>query len=157
MENTKFGEKLQVKMAYLVVGQDNESTATGWFNNDGQEFRIDGTECWVPAALWHANIVIALFTFQGLTIDVTKLWTSYNSERHCCDDSLHWLTPRCCCCYILQCTFFFCRFNSYILLRFYTISILFTYAVPHYCCRSRQWWWGWCCGWCCWGWLKINI
>lgn len=69
-------------MTHLVVWKNDESTTTGRFDDDGQEFWVYGAKCRVPAALRHANIIVALFPLNGRPVNVTKLGTSDNAKRH---------------------------------------------------------------------------
>lgn len=67
----KYG-RLERVTTYLTVWQYDEGTATCRLYNDGQKFRIHRTEGGIPTALGDTYIVVALFTFQSLTVDVTK-------------------------------------------------------------------------------------
>lgn len=69
-------------ISHLVVGKDNEGTAAGRLDNDRQEFWIYSTKSWIPTALGHSNIVIALFAFQRLSEYVTEFGASHNPKWH---------------------------------------------------------------------------
>lgn len=67
---------------HLVVWKNDERTTARRFNDDGQEFRIHRTKCWVPATFRHTNIVITLFTFQCCAVNMSKFWAPYYPKGH---------------------------------------------------------------------------
>lgn len=77
--NKKINNK---KTSYFVMWQHNKCSTTSWLYNDCQKFGIYGTKCRIPTTFGHSDIVITLLTFQSLSIHMTKLWASYNPERH---------------------------------------------------------------------------
>lgn len=68
--------------AYLVVWKNDKSTAARWFNNNGQEFWVNRTKCWIPATLRYPNIIITLFTFQCRTVNMSKFWAPHYPKGH---------------------------------------------------------------------------
>lgn len=72
----------EVAQPYLVVGKDDESSAAGWLNDDGEELWIHRTKCGIPTALGHSDVVIALLALQRLPEYVTELGASHNPKWH---------------------------------------------------------------------------
>lgn len=69
-------------ITYLVVGKNDKRTAPRRLHDDGEELGVDGTECGVPTALGHADIVVTLLPLQCLSVNVTKFWASHNPKWH---------------------------------------------------------------------------
>lgn len=65
---------------YLVMWQNDESTATRRLDDDGQELGIYSAEGGVPTALGDADVVVALLALQRLSVDVTKFGASHNPK-----------------------------------------------------------------------------
>lgn len=70
----------------LIVRQDYEGTATRGLNDDGQELGVHSTKRRVPRTFGNSNIVITLFTFQGLPVNVAEFRTTHHSKRHLEDE-----------------------------------------------------------------------
>lgn len=70
------------KSTHFVVRKDNKGTAPGTLDDDGKEFGVDGTERRIPGALANADIVVALFPFEGLAVNMTKFGAPHYPERH---------------------------------------------------------------------------
>lgn len=67
---------------YLVMRQHNKCSAPCTLHNDGEELWINSAERRVPGAFTHANIIVALFTFHRLSVDMPKLGASDYTKRH---------------------------------------------------------------------------
>lgn len=67
---------------YLIMWQYNEGTSACRLDDDGEELRVDRAERGVPAALGDPDVVVALFPFKRLAVNVPKFWTSHNTKRH---------------------------------------------------------------------------
>lgn len=80
MQCQKKGSKRQ---SYLIVRKDDEGTATGRLDDDGEELGVDRAERGVPGRLGHPDVVVALFPLERGAVHVAEL-AGAHTERHVC-------------------------------------------------------------------------
>lgn len=75
---------LSFDLTDLGDGKDQERPSTAGFNDDRQEFWVDGTEGAVPRHLGDADVVVGLLGLHRLAEDVAKLALPHNAATHGC-------------------------------------------------------------------------
>ena len=68
--------------ADLFERKNEERAAASGLDNDGQKFRVDWAEGWVPGGLWDADVVVALLSLRVRSEDVAELALTDDAERH---------------------------------------------------------------------------
>lgn len=67
---------------YLGQGQDQEGPSPTGFDNDGQEFGVDGAKIPIPGHLGDADVVVALVGLDRLAVDMAEFTGSHDFAAH---------------------------------------------------------------------------